>query len=518
MRKTKMEDDMRSTRVMGLVVLVVTVATVGILGFRKGSLPTGNMTPTNAKQWAPLLSGLAVSPTGTPWAVGQIYKKFNFGSGDVAVSGAGDIYLVKLDPATGLATAAFTFGDLGSKGQVAGGVAVASSGNVGVIGTFTGEIDFTASNSNGSGLSDKSGTAGLDYLVGGSKSPFFGVFDGASKGSYVIPKKAHVVDLGTGALMAVSSNPSQNAIAICGKTSNAVSNWSDSGSNKGVITGGDAIAGGGMDIVVAKIDAASGAVIWGKQFGGAGDQICESVTIDNNGDVIIAGVYTGTLNFGSEGTALPVRADPSLALLYIAKLQGTTGAAVAARTWGSGGRSNAYSATVDATSHIIVAGRLGGDIDFGGGVSISSRGLTDAFVVRLTTALQPVWAKSFGNADFDSAVKSVSASSVGDVFIAGSFQGRLDTLGLTSASNTAVDAFVAKLAVAEGAVRVAHAYGDARGAQSVNSIAVARAATGALADSMFMGGSFSSGITLGSTTLSTDSPNLSASYIARVIP
>jgi hypothetical protein len=325
-----------------------------------------------------------------------------------------------------------------------------------------------------------------------------------------------MVDVGYGALLAIGSNPGQNAFAICGKTDKAVPSWSDSGATKGVITGGTAVPGGGMDIVVAKIDARTGAVMWGKQFGGAGEQVCESATIDNNGDVIIAGGYSGTLSFGS--MALPKVADAAAALLYVAKLNGTTGAAISARTWGSAGRSNAYGLTVDRDGNVIVAGALGGNVDFGGGISITNYGWTDAFVVKLTPSLAPVWAKSFGDADFDQGVKSVGVSSKGNVVIGGTFQGSLGTLGLSSASKTASDGFTAELASADGATVSAHAYGDAEGAQAVNAVTVARAASGTLADSIFIGGTFSSTITFAFTTLSTGSPRSLASYIARLAP
>ena len=192
------------------------------------------MTGNNyAKKWVPPFSGMGVSATGTPWAAGQIYNPFDFGSGTVTSSGSADIYLTKLDPATGLASEAFTFGDTGGKDQVASAVAVASSGNVGLIGYFTGEIDFTASNSDGSGPSGLPGTAGMDFLQNASAIPFYGVFDGASTGAFVTPKLVHMVDVGTGALLSVGSNPGQNAIAICGKTSKAVTNWSASRRHQG---------------------------------------------------------------------------------------------------------------------------------------------------------------------------------------------------------------------------------------------------------------------------------------------
>ena len=470
--------------------------------------------------------GLANAPDGTPWATGKLYAAFDFGTGAVpytagdqaTASRKPDIFLVKVDPATGLATAAFDFGDTGNQPQDATGAAVASSGNVGLIGSFTGEIDFTANNSDGSGPSGIPGTAGTDFLQNASSIPFYAVFDAASTGTYVTPKTVHMVDVGTGALLSVGSNPGQNAIAICGKTSKAVPNWSSSGATKGVILPtGTAVAGGGMDIVVAKIDASTGAVIWGEQFGGAGDQICEAVAIDNNGDVIITGNYNGTLNFGGSTTAFPA-ADSSLALLFVAKLNGATGAPVSALTWGTAGRSDAYGLTVDANNNIVLAGSIGAAIDLGGGISMPWAGLTDAFVMKLDSTLAPQWAKSFGDVNYDQKAKSVAMSSSGDVFFGGNFEGGLGALGLTASSNTALDAFSAQLSGVDGSLVCAHAYGDAAGTQGITNITVARVATAALADSILVGGVFSSEMLLGSFDLNTSDPNLSAGFIARMAP
>ena len=510
---------MRRKHLIWVAAVLGTVSATGSMGCRRGpaagkgatsaSSKALSVNATNAKMWVPPITGMAVSATGTPWVTGRIYNAFDFGSGFVASSGSADIYLVKLDPTTCLATATFVFGGRAGNDQASRGVAVASKGNVGMIGQFTGEIEFT---------DNKPGTDGLDFLRGGSGNHFYGVFDGASTGAHVTPVKTHTVDLGFGALLSVGSNPGQNAFAICGKTDKAVLQWSSSAANEGLITGGKAVAGGEMDIVVAKIDAATGSVIWGKQFGGVGNQVCESVTIDNNGDVLLAGGYSGALSFG--GISLPTVADATVALLYVARLNGATGAAMTAKTWGFAGRSNALGLTVDADGNVIVAGSLGGDVDFGGGINITNLGWTDAFVVKLTPALAPIWAKSFGDADFDQQVKSVGVSSKGDVLIGGSFQGSLGTLGLTSAGKTAAsaDAFTAELAKADGAVLSAHAYGDAAGAQAVSVVTVARSATGALANSTFIGGSFSSEITFAATTLNSGKPTFLASYVARLVP
>ncbi|HEX7505460.1 MAG TPA: hypothetical protein VF550_01730 [Polyangia bacterium] len=478
------------------------------------------MSPSLAKKLVPPLMGIGVSASGTPWITGNIFNPFDFGSGSVTSSGSADIYLAKMDPTTNLATQTFTFGNSGGNDQVAGGVAVASSDNVAMIGTFTGEIDFTGNYQAGAGPSGVPGTAGLDFVANASAIPFYAVLDGTSTGTFVTPKFAHMVDLGTGTLLAVGSNPTQNAFAICGKTSKVVAAFSSNAVTKGLILPtGTATAGGGMDIIVAKIDGTTGQVIWGRQFGGAGDQICESVAVDNNGDVIIAGGYTGTLNFAGTTTALPVVSDTTMALLYVAKLKSADGTGLVAQTWGTAGRTDAYALTIDAGNNIVVAGSLGGNIAFSGTISITDLGLTDAFVAKFTTALVPVWAKSFGDANFDQTAKAVAVSSAGDVFVGGSFKGSMGSLAITSASTTALDAWTVQLASADGSVICsAKAYGDAAGAQAVGAITQARTATGALANSVMMGGAFSSQIQLGTTLLDTGSASVAASYITRVVP
>jgi hypothetical protein len=489
-----------------------------------------------AKKWDPVFSAMGVGADGALWAAGQIYKPFNFASdkqdGGVGLTstGSSDIFLTRLDPATGLASAQFTFGcfndDVSSpKSQFASAVAVASGSNVGLIGRFDYEIDFTPNNQDGSGPSGNVGTAGVDFLLGSKNTQFYAVLGGTSSGTYVTPLRAHMIDVGTGALLSVGANPGQNAIAICGKTSKAVPAWNVNGATKGVITGGGAgTAGGGMDIVVAKIDASTGNVVWGKQVGGAGDQICESVTLDSSGNVIIAGNYSGTLNFGGGATAFPSildgsgDPDTSRASLYVAKLDGTTGDAISAQTWIATGRSDAYSVTTDHLDNIVAAGAIGGNVDFGGGFALTDLGATDAFVVKLSPSLTTLWAKSFGDADFDQTVNSVSTSSAGDVYIGGSFEGSLGALGLTASSDTSTDAFTAQLAGADGSVLCANKYGDALGSQAVSTITVARLAGGNLADWTAIGGSFSNSITLGSTTMNTTSTTVSAAFVARITP
>ncbi|MGA7741752.1 MAG: hypothetical protein WBP56_16865 [Polyangia bacterium] len=457
---------------------------------------------TWAKAWDShaTLVGLAVSPDGTRWANGNLYGAVDFGTGTPlphASDTSSDVFLVKLDPSSGLATQAFSFNDSAGNDQIATNLAVAQSGDVVVVGSYRGEIDFTAAGSD-------TGSDGLDYLsrssvVAGAEMSFYVVAAAASSGQYITPVKAHNVDVGTGTLLAAASNPNVDAFAICGKTSRLLA---ASTAATGLLTVTGATYGGSMDIVVAKINASDGSIIWGDQFGGTGDQVCESLTMDSSGNVIMGGTYNGALDFGN-GHTLPTVATSGLSLPFVAILNGS-GVVTAAATWGTSGISDIYGIAVDINSNVIIGGAIGANIDFGGSpdIAITDRGKTDGFVAKLNSSLVPQWAFSFGDASYDQAVNTVAVSSTGDVFIGGAFEGTLNGLnGLVDSSNSNDDAFTAHLSGADGSVLCAQSYGDAAGTQLVTSVTVASAATGALADSVMIGGSFQNTITLGSTTL-----------------
>jgi len=478
-------------------------------------------------------SGLAMAGNGTLWAAGQVNGAFNFGTAGNPVTNIFtptaqspplpppwnfDIVLLKLDPATGLATVAFDFGDPSNNDQLgtqnSPGVAVASSGNVGLIGYFTNEIDFTAAGSD-------SGAPGVDYLASSIAGiSFYATFDGASTGSYVTPIKEHMVDMGSGSLTTIASNPGQNAFVVCGQADKVVT---QSTNKFGLLTTTSSwVTGNRQDIVVAKINAADGSVLWGQQIGGAGDQLCQSATIDKNGDVIISGDY-GVGTPASFFTASSPAPALGMAFIFVAKLDGTTGNVVAAQGWGSTGRSDVNAISVDASNNILLAGDISGAVDFGNDansndVSIAYLGLTDAFVAKFTSALVPIWAKSYGDAAHDQTVNGIAADSSGNVFIGGTYSGSLGGIGLNSASPTSPDAFIAQLAGADGSLLCARSYGDAVSTQGILAGGVVSGAAGGLPNAVFIGGTFASSMTLGSTTMTTPAAAIQYPFVARLSP
>ncbi len=478
------------------------------------------LAPGFGTQSDPLLSGLTSAADGTLWSTGSIYNPFNFGAGTVSSTSSSDAYLNKLNPATGLATQSFTFGYVGGADQTGNLVAATQNGNVLVAGVYVTEIDFTPSVVAATGGTDNVDFLSKSSLAIGAPMNYFVVASAASVMPEITPIKAHNVDLGTGAFLASASNPANNLVALCGKTGRSPGLYGTGTTNTGLLTGTATAFGGSTDIVVAVVDATTGAVVWGKMFGGAGDQQCQSVAIDAAGNVYIAGNYNGTLSFGT-GFDLPtVATSTTLGLPYVAKLN-NTGTVVAAKTWGAAAISDVLGIAVDSSSNVVIAGDVGVGVnaDFGAPVGIlNSTGKTDGFVVKLNSSLaSAMWGFTFGDAAFDQAVLSLALSSSGDVFMGGAFTGTLTGLGgLASNGNTSTDAFTVQLSGATGAVLCAQSYGDAAGNQNAAYLTVATAAS----NKVTFGGNFSGTMTLGSLTGShvTLTAASNSGYVAGLVP
>ncbi len=468
----------------------------------------------------PLLSGLTSAADGTLWSTGSIYNPFNFGAGTVTSTSSSDAYLNKLNPATGLATQSFTFGYPGGADQTGNLVAATQNGNVLVAGVYVTEIDFTPSViiATGGGVDNVNFLSKASQAIGAPMN-YFVVASAASVMPEITPIKAHNVDLGTGAFLASASNPANNLVALCGKTGRSPGVYNaTSTTNTGLLTGTVPAFGGSTDIVVAVVDATTGTVVWGKEFGGAGDQQCQSVAIDATGNVYIAGNYNGTLSFGT-GFSLPTVATDT-GLPYVAKLD-NTGTVVAAQTWGTAAVSDVLGIAVDSSSNVIIAGDVGVGVNanFGAPVgTLNSSGKTDGFVVKLSPSLtSALWGFTFGDAGFDQAAPSLALSSTGDVFMGGAFTGTLTGLnGLTSNGNTSTDAFTVHLSGATGAVLCAQSYGDSGGNQNAAYLTVATAAS----NKVTFGGNFSGTMTLGPLTGShvTLTAASNSGYVAGLVP
>ena len=182
------------------------------------------------------------------------------------------------------------------------------------------------------------------------------------------------------------------------------------------------------------------------------------VAADAQGNVILAGAFTGTLDFGAGVMSASSDYDPAI---FVVKLD-AAGGILWTETLGAG---SSYSSVdmllVDPSGSIVLAGAFQSSIDFGAG-SLTSPPDGGGYLARLDpdghalwsreypvltpwldAAGQPRWSKVFaGNADID----RVAFDGAGNLLVTGLFRDSIDFGGAPAPSDgLGWDLFVAEL-------------------------------------------------------------------------
>ena len=240
---------------------------------------------------------------------------------------------------------------------------------------------------------------------------------------------------------AVAVDGNDGAMVVAGYTCGALPRQSNVGGNVG-----------NRDAYVMKLNGATGASVWTKQFGtlSRDDARAVSIDADDGGTIVVAGFTGGTLS-------VPQASSDSTADAYVTKLRGDTGATIWTKQYGAtAGDSYANAVCVDGADRtVVVAGDTAGSLQ-GQPVVAGSGG---AYVVKLNgTTGEMVWTNQFGAST--NSVTSAHASEVafdhgGDretvptVVVAGYVTGgALPGQNQTSLGST--DAYVMKLDGATG--------------------------------------------------------------------
>ena len=200
--------------------------------------------------------------------------------------------------------------------------------------------------------------------------------------------------------------------------------------------GGDGSA-GSYDAFVRKYSPA-GVVEWTEQLGSAGFDYAHSVSVADDGSVVIAGQTAGDLD--GNGNA---GGDDAFVAKY---------SAAGVEQWiaqlGTAGADRAYSVAVDGVGNAVVVGNTEGDL---GGTG--SAGSTDVFVRKYDAEGVEQWTMQFGTASDDRS-RSVSVGSDGSIYVAGYTAGDLGGEGNAGGE----DAYVRTYS-AEGVMQWTHQFG-----------------------------------------------------------
>jgi hypothetical protein len=355
----------------------------------------------------------------------------DFGGGGLKGPG---VFVTKLDPSSKhVWSKGFSTSSPGN--AIAGGAAVDSSGNISVTGNFLGSIDF-----GGGALQSTNADVFVAKLTSSGahlwSQRFGGPYDDAGR--------------------AIACDPAGNVLVA-------------GGFNGSMSIGGNMLTSAGVeDAFLAKLDGSSGAPVWSKRFGNAGSVTRSyGVTVDATGNVLVAGTFSGSVDFGGGVLTSAGGTD-----IFVAKLS-PTGTHIWSRRFGDASDQAAKSIAVDGAGNAFVTGYFAGSVDFGGG-PLTSAGGKDIFVAKLDPAGAYAWAKRLGDAS-DQQATSVTVDGTGNILLTGEIAGQVDFGDGPLAAFGAHDIFVAKVG-ANGVHLWAKRFGNAQDNDSGTALAVDNAA------------------------------------------
>ncbi|MDC3987281.1 SBBP repeat-containing protein [Polyangium jinanense] len=282
---------------------------------------------------------LAVDGIGNVVISGYFQQQVDFGGGVLTASGSAfDVFLAKFN-ATGQHLWSRTYGN--EADQSAKSLAVDGSGNVYVAGEASGSIDF--------------GTGPL--TAAGNPSAFVAKLD--SQGAPIWAK-----------ISAGAGKASANAVAVSPTGAVAVA-----GQFQGTFDlGGKPMTNPDLDDAFVSVLTAGGAQTYTLRFGDETFQRADGVAFAPNGDLLLAGAFTGSIDLG--GGAIPSAEGFDM---FLGRFAAKDGCLEWGRGYGGPLVQSPQSLVFDpASGNVVLTGSFGGTVDFGLG-PVSAAG-DDAFL------------------------------------------------------------------------------------------------------------------------------------------
>lgn len=163
---------------------------------------------------------------------------------------------------------------------------------------------------------------------------------------------------------------------------------------------------------------------WVNRIGGTGMDRSHATAFDNNGNMYITGIFTGTVDFDPGlGTANLTAGGTRGA--YLAKYS-TSGDYIWAISIGGTGENSGNALSVDASGNVAIAGEFSGTTDFDPGAGTTSRTASTGgsmFLARYSAAGALQWVNTIGA---NSRGSALSQDAAGNLYISGIFYGTAD--------------------------------------------------------------------------------------------
>jgi Domain of unknown function (DUF4114)/Beta-propeller repeat len=196
---------------------------------------------------------------------------------------------------------------------------------------------------------------------------------------------------------------------------------------------------GYSDAFVAKLDSNKN-VLWAQKLGGTSYDQSFGISVDEAGNSYATGFFSGTATFGSTTLTSAGNED-----VFITKLN-SSGKFLWAQKLGGTSSDSGYSITIDGVGNTYVTGVLN-TISSPGNINAPTNAYTsdDAFITKLDDKGNVLWTKNLGGAFLADRGIGITSDITGNIYATGYFSGTttFGNITLTSAGNQ--DAFITKL-------------------------------------------------------------------------
>jgi hypothetical protein len=404
--------------------VIVVGLTVGAIDFGGGPLPgtmaqdafIARLGPGGEHVWSSRLGGpddqvassVAVASNGDVVAGGSFRGTVMLG-GDRYTASIRDVLLTRFDGAGGLVDHA-RFGGPGAQELLA--LALDSNDRLALCGRFTGTTDF--------------GGGPIVHAGGTGDDAFLAVLD--AQGGHVLSERYG--GMLQDACLDVAFDAGGNVV-FAGTFAEAID-----------LGGGPLPSAGQADAFVAKLSP-SGAHVFSRAWGDPGAQGMRAVAVDSAGNVIVAGFFTGSVDFGGGPLQSAGAADFVLVGL------GPDGAHRYSVRFGDASAQCdqnlecRIALAVTPADEVLLAGHLRGTIDFGGD-PLAAVDVEDVFVARFDADGNHLASARYGESGVQAAL-SVASDPFGRAVIGGILLGTADIGGTLLDGAGGPDALVARL-------------------------------------------------------------------------
>ena len=210
---------------------------------------------------------------------------------------------------------------------------------------------------------------------------------------------------------------------------------------------------GGLDGFVMRFSGANGSLLWNQHFGDTQNQRGASVSVaTDTDDVYCFGDFSGAVDFGPQ-----MFTSSGLEDLFAARFT-SAGAFFSALRSGDALGQTARSVVVNATGTVYAAARFDGKIDWGP-APLTSAGQGDIFLGKFQTNGAVPWSHRMGDSNTQQPNGLALVPGGAGIALVGDFEGIADLGGKAVSSKGGFDAFIARVDAA-GAVSWIRSIGD----------------------------------------------------------